>query len=69
MHNSQAAQQCPVTTVTENESVCSKREVAQAREARQLQKRMAKPPDAKLIKAIVYPIGCAIVISIASTLQ
>lgn len=41
-----------VTTVADNESNYSKREVAQAREARQLQRRLANPPDSKLIKAI-----------------
>ena len=44
VHNTKAAQQCLVTTVADNESKYSRREVAQAREARQLQKRMANPP-------------------------
>ena len=52
VHSTKTPQQCLVTTVTDNESKYSKREVAQAREARQLQKRMANPPDAKLIKAL-----------------
>jgi hypothetical protein len=54
VHNTKTAQQCLVMTVADNESKYSRREVAQAREARQLQKRMANPPppDAKLIKAL-----------------
>ena len=52
VHDTKAAQRCLVTTVADNESRHSKREVAQAREARQLQERMANPPDAKLIKAL-----------------
>ena len=47
-----AEQRCLVTTVTDNESKRSKREVAQAREARQLQRRLANSPDAELIKAL-----------------
>jgi Reverse transcriptase (RNA-dependent DNA polymerase) len=52
VHNTKTAQQCLVTTVADNESKYSRREVAQAREARQLQKRMANPTDTKLIKAL-----------------
>ena len=52
VHDTKAEQRCLVTTVTDNESKHSKREVAQAREARQLQRRLANPPDAKLIKAL-----------------
>ena len=43
---------CLVTTVADNEALYSRREVIRAREARQLQRRMANPPDAKLIKAL-----------------
>ena len=52
VHDTRTEQHCLVTTVTDNESKYSKREVNQAREARQLQRRMANPPDAKLIKAL-----------------
>jgi hypothetical protein len=43
---------CLVTTVADNEALYWRREVTLAREACQLQRRMANPPDAKLIKAI-----------------
>ena len=43
---------CLITTVADNEALYSRREVTLAQEARQLQRRMANPPDAKLIKAI-----------------
>ena len=52
VHDTRQEHTCLVTTVTENESQYSKREVSQARDARQLQRRLANPPDAKLIKAL-----------------
>ena len=41
-----------VSTVAENESHYSKREIQQARAARDLQRRLGSPPDIKLSKAI-----------------
>lgn len=52
VHDTRQEQTCLVTTVAENEAKYSRREVNQARDARQLQRRLANPPDAKLIKAL-----------------
>ena len=52
VHDTRQAHTCLITTVAENEARYSKREVSQARDARQLQRRLANPPDAKLIKAL-----------------
>jgi hypothetical protein len=54
VHNTRATadRTCLVTTVTGIEAQYSRREVILTREARQLQRRMANPPDAKLIKAL-----------------
>lgn len=43
---------CLVSTVAENKAQYNRREVSQARNARQLQRRLADPPDTKLIKAL-----------------
>jgi hypothetical protein len=52
VHDTRQAHTCLIPTVAENEARYSKREVSQARDARQLQRRLANPPDAKLIKAL-----------------
>ena len=52
VHDTRHDHTCLVATVAENEAQYSKREVSQARDARQLQRRLANPPDAKLIKAL-----------------
>ena len=52
VHDTRQDHTCFVTAVAENEAQYSKREVSQARYARQLQRRLANPPDAKLIKAL-----------------
>ena len=52
IHDTRAVRQCLITTVADNEAQYSRREVTLAREARQLQRRLANPPDAKLIKAL-----------------
>ena len=52
VHDTRQDHTCLVTTVAENESQNSKRGVSQARDARQLQRELANPPDAKLIKAL-----------------
>ena len=45
-------QTAAITTITENESKFTKREVLQARLARDFSRRMGHPPDSKLIRAL-----------------
>jgi hypothetical protein len=52
VHDTRVGNQFLITTVADNEAQLSRREVELAREARQLQRRLANPPDAKLIKAL-----------------
>ena len=52
VHDTRHDHTCLVSTVAENEAQYSRREVSQAHDARQLQRRLANPPDTKLIKAL-----------------
>jgi hypothetical protein len=52
VHDTSKDRTCLITTVAESEARYTICEVNQAREAHQLQRRLANPPDAKLIKAL-----------------
>jgi hypothetical protein len=52
VHDTRKDRTCLITTVADNEARHSKREVNQAGGGRRLQRQLANPPDAKLIKTL-----------------
>jgi hypothetical protein len=52
VHDTREDCTCLITTIADNEARYSEREVNKASDASQLQRRLANPPDAKLIKAL-----------------